>query len=52
MATIVLRGSTTSRLEDVERAVDDGVNTIKTLTKDPRMVAGSGATEIHIGKII
>lgn len=50
MATIVLRGSTTSMLDDVERAVDDGVNAIKTLTRDPRMVPGAGATEINLAK--
>jgi len=52
MSTIVLRGSTTSMLEDVERAIDDGVCTIKTLTRDPRLVAGAGALEIHMAKII
>jgi len=52
MATIVLRGSTTSMLDDVERAVDDGVNAVKTLTKDPRMVPGAGATEINLAKQI
>jgi T-complex protein 1 subunit theta len=29
VATIVLRGSTDSILDDLERAVDDGVNTYK-----------------------
>jgi T-complex protein 1 subunit theta len=52
MATIVLRGSTTSMLDDVERAVDDGVNSIKTMTRDPRMVPGAGATEINLAKKI
>ena len=52
MATIVLRGSTTSMLDDVERAVDDGVNAIKTMTRDPRMVPGAGATEINLAKKI
>ena len=52
MATIVLRGSTTSMLDDVERAIDDGVNAIKTLTRDPRMVPGAGATEINLAKKI
>ena len=52
MATIVLRGSTTSLLDDVERAIDDGVNTIKTLTRDGRLVPGAGATEINLAKKI
>jgi T-complex protein 1 subunit theta len=52
MATIILRGSTTSLLDDVERAVDDGVNAIKTLCRDRRLVPGAGATEIHIAKKI
>ena len=52
MATIVLRGSTTSMLDDIERAVDDGVNAIKTMTRDPRMVPGAGATEINMAKKI
>jgi T-complex protein 1 subunit theta len=52
MATIVLRGSTTSLLDDVERAIDDGVNTIKTLCRDGRLVPGAGATEIHLAKTV
>ena len=48
MATIVLRGSTNAMLEDTERAIDNGVNTIKSMIKDPRMVAGAGATEMYL----
>lgn len=33
IATIVIRGSTDNILDDVERAIDDGVNTFKALTK-------------------
>ena len=49
MATIVLRGATNAMLDDTERAIDNGVNTVKTLIKDARMVPGAGATELYIG---
>ena len=47
-ATIVLRGATQNHLDDVERAVDDGVNVVKSITRDPRLVPGAGATELQL----
>ncbi|KEZ42675.1 putative T-complex protein 1 subunit theta [Scedosporium apiospermum] len=51
-ATIILRGATQNHLDDVERAVDDGVNVVKAITKDPRLVPGAGATEIQLASRI
>ncbi|KAK0237996.1 chaperonin Cpn60/TCP-1 family [Armillaria nabsnona] len=49
-ATIVLRGATSNHLDDLERAVDDGVNVIKSLMKDARLVPGAGASELELAK--
>jgi T-complex protein 1 subunit theta len=51
-ATVVLRGATTNRLDDLERAVDDGVNVLKSLLKDARLVPGAGATELTLSKAV
>ncbi|KAJ8610974.1 hypothetical protein MRB53_038187 [Persea americana] len=51
-ATIVLRGATQNQLDDVERAVDDGVNVVKAITRDPRLVAGAGAAEMQLAERI
>ncbi|KAI5780159.1 chaperonin Cpn60/TCP-1 family [Peziza echinospora] len=47
-ATIVLRGATQNHMDDVERAIDDGVNVVKAITRDPRLVPGAGATEMQL----
>lgn len=49
-ATIVVRGATLNHLDDVERALDDGINVIKALVKDPRLVPGAGACEMELLK--
>jgi len=33
IATIVIRGATDNLMDDIERAIDDGVNAFKALTK-------------------
>ena len=50
MASIVLRGATEGLLNDVERAVDDGINSFKALTKDSRAVAAGGAAELALAR--
>ncbi|PAV56288.1 hypothetical protein WR25_15712 [Diploscapter pachys] len=52
VATIIIRGSSQSRIDDVERAVDDAINTYKALTKCPKLLAGGGAVEIELSRQI
>ncbi|KAK7605393.1 hypothetical protein V9T40_007251 [Parthenolecanium corni] len=48
VSTIVIRGATDNYMDDIERAIDDGVNTFKGITKDGRFVPGAGAVEIEL----
>merc|ERR1719321_2318195 len=48
VATIVVRGSTSNIMDDVERAIDDGINVVKSMTRDARFVPGAGATELRL----
>jgi len=52
VATIVIRGSTANLMDDIERAVDDGVNTFKGLCRDGRFVAGAGAAEMSLSRLV
>ena len=48
MSTIVLRGATSNMMDDLERAIDDAVNVVKAVVREPRLVPGAGATEIEL----
>ena len=47
-ATLVIRGATQNHLDDIERAIDDGVNVVKAITRDAQLVPGAGATEMQL----
>ncbi|KAG2030225.1 TCP-1/cpn60 chaperonin family-domain-containing protein [Suillus americanus] len=51
-ATIVLSGATANHLDDIERAIDNNVNVIKSLIKDPRPAPGPSTTELEVSKRI
>ncbi|CAH2353182.1 T-complex protein 1 subunit theta [[Candida] railenensis] len=51
-ATILIRGATQNHLDDIERAIDDGVNSVKALLQDNRLLPGAGAVEAELIKLI
>jgi T-complex protein 1 subunit theta len=46
IGTIVIRGSTNTFMDDAERTIQDAINTVKCLIRDPRALPGAGAFEI------
>ncbi|OQR77566.1 T-complex protein 1 subunit theta-like [Tropilaelaps mercedesae] len=50
ISTVIIRGSTDNYMDDLERAVDDGVNNFKALLRDGRLVAGAGAFEAELAR--
>jgi T-complex protein 1 subunit theta len=50
VATIIIRASTENVLNDVERALDDGIHSVKALFQDFRLLTGAGAVELELSK--
>ena len=50
MATIIIRAATENVINDVERALDDGIHSFKTLCQDGRLLPGAGAIELELSK--
>lgn len=50
ISTIVVRGATDNFLDDIERAIDDGVNTVKGLTRDGKILPGAGGVEFELSQ--
>lgn len=48
ISTILIRGSTDNLMDDIERAVDDGVNTFKVLTRVSNQNSSVIKTELWI----
>lgn len=50
VTTVLLRASTHNHLNDLERAIDDGVNAVKAVVRDGRMLPGAGAVDIELAR--
>lgn len=50
VASIVLKGPTLGLLDEVERAIDDGLACVMATVKDARFLPGGGAIEIEIAR--
>lgn len=50
ITTVIVRGATDNFMDDIERAIDDGVNNFKALSRDGRLVPGAGAVEMELAR--
>jgi len=48
IATVVLRSASPNILDELERAINNAVNVVRNVAKDPMFVPGGGATEIEL----
>jgi T-complex protein 1 subunit theta len=50
VSTILLRGATHTILDDSERAIEDGINVVRAMTRTGKFVAGGGACELELAR--
>lgn len=48
LSTIIIRGATPNLIDDVERSINDGINTFRILTEYPEIIPGAGASEMEL----
>jgi T-complex protein 1 subunit theta len=52
VSTIIIRASTENVLNDLERSIDDGVHACKAIFEDGRLLAGAGAVEMELSRLL
>jgi len=52
VATLVIRAPSSNIMNDVERAIFDGVNTIRAMARESKFVPGAGSTELELARLI
>merc|ERR1712048_805639 len=48
ISTIILRSASPNVLDELERSIDNAVNVVRCVTRDPNFLPGAGATEIEL----
>lgn len=48
LVTLMLRGATTTLLDDIERAIDDAINTYRVMIKSNKFLPGAGSVEAYL----
>ncbi|EAX94314.1 TCP-1/cpn60 chaperonin family protein [Trichomonas vaginalis G3] len=48
ISTVIIRGATPNLIDDIERSLDDAVNSFRILTEHPLLVPGAGASEMEL----
>ena len=50
LSTIAIRGATSTVLQDIKRAIEDGVNMVRAITRNGKFVVGASGSGIELAK--